>query len=59
MSLTVGLQLPVELKLAGIVVLSGYLPGAKKFRLTDGLQDIPIFHGHGDSDPMVHNSSMI
>lgn len=53
MSLTVGFQLPVDKKLAGLVVLSGYLPAAQRFRLTPGLEDIPVFHGHGAADPMV------
>lgn len=75
MSLSVGLQLAAEEHLAGLVVLSGYLPGAKRFKLTPGihvymyayymifahvmacvfagLEDTPIFHGHGASDPMV------
>ena len=53
MSLTVGFQLPADKKLAGLVVLSGYLPAAQRFRLTPGLEDIPVFHGHGSADPMV------
>ncbi len=59
MSLTTGLQLPVEQKLAGIVVMSGYLPGAKKFRFVPGLEDTPILHCHGDSDPMVCCSNLM
>ena len=53
MSLVTGLQLPVENKVAGILVLSGYLPGADRFRLTSGLEDIPILHCHGLADPVV------
>jgi len=54
LSLYTGLQLStVEQKLAGIVVMSAYLPGSKKFQLTDGLQDTPILHCHGTADPMV------
>ena len=53
LSLFTGLQLPKDQKLAGIVVMSGYLAGAKQFQLTDGLQDIPILHCHGTLDPMV------
>lgn len=36
LSLYTGLQLPIENKLAGIAVMSGYLPGADKFHLTEG-----------------------
>jgi predicted esterase len=32
-------------KLAGIVVLSGYLPCDKQFRITPGLEGTPVFHG--------------
>ncbi|CAE7482985.1 unnamed protein product [Symbiodinium microadriaticum] len=46
MSLSVGLQLPMEQRLAGILVLSGYLPAA-------GLEDVPVLHCHGSADPMV------
>eukprot|EP00602_Paraphysomonas_sp_CaronLab_P008142 CAMPEP_0185018640 /NCGR_PEP_ID=MMETSP1103-20130426/1297_1 /TAXON_ID=36769 /ORGANISM="Paraphysomonas bandaiensis, Strain Caron Lab Isolate" /LENGTH=284 /DNA_ID=CAMNT_0027548517 /DNA_START=126 /DNA_END=980 /DNA_ORIENTATION=+ len=53
MSLTVGMQLQQEEKLAGILVMSGYLPAAKNFHLTPGLEDTPILHCHGLSDPMV------
>lgn len=53
LSLTTGLQLPADKKLAGLLVLSGYLAGAKEFTLTPGLESVPVFHGHGTSDPMV------
>lgn len=53
LSLFTGLQLEKEQKLAGLVVLSGYLAGSKHFKLTNGLEDTPIFHGHGTADPMV------
>jgi predicted esterase len=53
MSLSVGLQLPVEKKLAGLLVMSGYLPAAGSFSLTQGLQDVPVMHCHGSADPMV------
>ena len=33
MSLFAGLQLPIEEKLAGILVMSGYCPGYSKFNL--------------------------
>lgn len=54
LSLFTGLSMAsAEQKLAGIVVMSGYLAGSKVFKLTEGLEDTPIFHGHGTSDPMV------
>ena len=53
LSLFTGLQLPKEKKLAGIVIMSGYLAGEKQFQLTDGLQDTPVLHCHGTMDPMV------
>jgi fermentation-respiration switch protein FrsA (DUF1100 family) len=54
MSLFTGLQLPSsDQKLAGLIVLSGYLPGAKKFSLTSGLESTPVHHFHGTSDPVV------
>ena len=53
MSLSVGLQLPPEKKLAGILVMSGYLPAASTFRLTTGHEDTPVLHCHGRADPMV------
>ena len=39
--------------LAGIVLLSGYLPHASAFHITPGLENTPIFHGHGTLDPLV------
>lgn len=56
MSLFTGLQLPPELKPAGLLVMSGYLPGASKFRLTPGFEDVPVLHCHGTSDPVVQYS---
>ena len=54
LSLFTGMQLPdANNKLAGIVIMSGYLPAAKQFRITPGLESVPIFHGHGEADPMV------
>ena len=55
MTLFTGLQLSVEQKLAGLLVMSGYLPAASKFKLTSGLDDIPILHCHGDSDVVVRH----
>lgn len=49
LSLFTGLQL--DQTLAGIVVLSGYLPAAGKFNLKQS--KVPIWHGHGTMDPMV------
>lgn len=54
LSLYTGLQLEKDQKLAGIVVLSGYLPAASKFTITPGLEDVPLWHGHGDQDMLVH-----
>jgi lysophospholipase-2 len=48
-----GLSLLSSNKLAGILVLSGYLAGASTFQLTPGLEDVPILHLHGSSDPIV------
>jgi lysophospholipase-2 len=56
LSLFAGMQLPTESALAGIVIMSGYLPCAKKFSITDGLHNTPILHCHGESDPMVQFS---
>lgn len=54
LSLFTGMQMPSpSQKLAGIVVMSGYLPAAKKFTITAGLEDTPILHCHGEADPMV------
>ncbi len=52
LSLFTGMQL--EEKLAGVVVMSGYLPAAKKFRVVDENKDVPILHCHGQADPMVN-----
>ncbi|GBG25039.1 Acyl-protein thioesterase 1 [Hondaea fermentalgiana] len=53
MSLFTGLQLPAEKKLAGLLVMSGYLAGYNKFKLTPGLEDTPVLHQHGTSDQVV------
>jgi lysophospholipase-2 len=46
LSLYTGLQMPnVEQKLAGVCVMSGYLPHAKQFQITQGLEDCPVWHG--------------
>ncbi|KAL7507446.1 hypothetical protein ACHAXN_004629 [Cyclotella atomus] len=41
------------LGLAGIVLMSGYLPRASSFRIAEGSQYTPILHCHGRDDPMV------
>lgn len=53
LSLFSGMQMPADEKLAGIVVMSGYLPAAAQFKITDGVEDTPILHCHGENDPMV------
>lgn len=53
LSLYTALQLKAEQKLAGIVVLSGYLPAASQVVVTPGLEEIPVWHGHGDQDALV------
>lgn len=54
MSLFTGLQLPdTEQKLAGLMVMSGYLPAASQFKLTAGFESVPVRHVHGSADPVV------
>ena len=53
MSLYTGLQLNPDQQLAGVVVMSGYLAGAKRFALSEAGKKTPVFHGHGTADPMV------
>lgn len=54
MSLFTGLQLPEkDQKLAGLLVMSGYLPGSSRFKLTEGFESTPILHCHGTADPVV------
>lgn len=53
MTLWTGLQLPIEKKLGGLLVMSGYLPGANKFNFSEGMQEVPILHCHGTDDPVV------
>lgn len=55
LSLYTGMQLPAAdgPPLAGIVVMSGYLPHASGFKISDGLEHTPIWHGHGAADPLV------
>ncbi len=49
LSLFTGLQM--DDPLAGILVLSGYLPAASKLRMKQ--PNTPIWHGHGTQDPLV------
>jgi len=49
LSLFTGLQL--DQSLAGVVVLSGYLPAASQFKPKQ--LSTPVYHGHGSMDPMV------
>jgi len=54
LSLFTGMQLPSrDQKLAGIAIMSGYLPASKQFAITPGLEATPILHCHGEADPMV------
>jgi predicted esterase len=39
--------------ISGILVMSGYLPGASKFKITPGLEGVPVMHCHGTADPVV------
>lgn len=55
MSLSTGLQLPLDKKIAGLLIMSGYLPAASSFKFTSGFEDIPILHCHGDADPVVRH----
>lgn len=41
------------LGLAGIVVMSGYLPRASQFAIAKGSEDTPILHCHGTDDQVV------
>jgi lysophospholipase II len=49
LSLFTGLQLDEQL--AGILVMSGYLPAASKLQLKQ--PNTPCWHGHGTQDPLV------
>ncbi|KAJ2355154.1 hypothetical protein IWW50_003973 [Coemansia erecta] len=53
MALFTGLQ--SELQLAGLAVLSGYLPLRERLlmRATDASKRVPVFHGHGTADEVV------
>ncbi|KAJ2801956.1 hypothetical protein H4R21_002605 [Coemansia helicoidea] len=53
MALFAGLQ--SELQLAGLAVLSGYLPVRERLlaRATDASKRVPVFQGHGSADEVV------
>jgi len=53
MSLLTGLT--TERKLGGVAVLSGWLPLQKKFKamINDYVKELPLFWGHGVSDPLI------
>jgi lysophospholipase-2 len=51
LSVFTGLQLPQ--KLAGVLMMSSYLPAAGQFTITPGLEDTTILHLHGSADPLV------
>lgn len=46
-------QSQVGLGLAGIVVMSGYLPRSKQFAVAPGSESTPILHCHGKEDSVV------
>lgn len=55
MSLYTGLQRQFieQDRLAGVLVLSGYLPNGMNFKLGEGLGETPVRHCHGSADPVV------
>lgn len=59
LSLFSGMSLPSTQKLAGIVVISGYLVAAKKLRIAEELKSTPILHCHGTADPLVIYSNAL
>lgn len=54
MSLWTGLQ--IDERLAGVISMSGYLPRAHQFKMTDRAKDTPVLFCHGTSDPVVQYS---
>jgi len=50
LSVFTGLQL--EESLAGIILMSGYLPAVSMLKLTQ--PNTSVWHGHGNMDPLVH-----
>ena len=55
MSLWTGLQLPSSFssRLAGVLVMSGYLPKEHAFSLSEHGKNTPVLHCHGSADPLV------
>jgi predicted esterase len=55
MSLWTGLQLPATFssRLAGVLVMSGYLPKEHAFSLSENGKNTPVLHCHGTADPLV------
>jgi len=53
LSLFAGLQRSEGENIAGVLCMSGYLAGAKKFRLSPSSVSTPVLHCHGTQDPMV------
>uniref|UniRef100_A0A7S1UW47 Phospholipase/carboxylesterase/thioesterase domain-containing protein n=1 Tax=Grammatophora oceanica TaxID=210454 RepID=A0A7S1UW47_9STRA len=51
LSLWTGMQL--NKKLAGVLMMSSYLPAAKKFTVSEENKETPILHCHGTADPLV------
>ena len=51
MSIYTGLQL--QEAIAGVVSLSGYLPNARKFRVSEQAKKTPVFMAHGTHDGVV------
>ncbi len=59
LSLWTGLQFPKDddlhkSRLAGVVVLSGYMPKGHAFVLTEFGKQTPVLHCHGKADNVVH-----
>jgi lysophospholipase-2 len=40
-------------RLAGLLVMSGYLPKASAFKLSESLKETPVLHCHGSDDQVV------
>lgn len=55
MSLWTGLQLPATFssRLAGVLVMSGYLPKEHSFVVSELGKETPVLHCHGSVDPLV------
>jgi lysophospholipase II len=51
LSLFTSFQLPQQI--AGVVVMSGYLPAARQFTISPGLHTTPVLHCHGTQDMVV------